>query len=184
MGRAIAIFLFFAYVWYTTYMNIKEIPSTHPSKVHKNYVSDTGKFYTSYKIDDTPAIRFENRTLYEMSQSQSEDGYMSVKIKKIRRASHRLVAQAFLPPVEGKLIVHHKNAIRNDNRATNLEWVTQAENMHYAINEGRFTYQGYRTALFCVRCNKRNNTKKCVEHFDDRDVVWHEHSTLERRKIV
>jgi hypothetical protein len=49
---------------------------------------------------------------------------------------HRLVAKAFIPNPNNYDIVNHKNGIKNDNRADNLEWVTQSENCMHAIETG------------------------------------------------
>lgn len=43
---------------------------------------------------------------------------------------HRVVAKAFCERQDGKDIVNHINGNQTDNRATNLEWVTQRENVH------------------------------------------------------
>ena len=44
--------------------------------------------------------------------------------------AQRLVALLFLPkPREDRKYVDHKNGNRGDNRVTNLEWITQSENI-------------------------------------------------------
>lgn len=49
---------------------------------------------------------------------------------------HRMVAQAFIPNVERKSDVNHKNGIKTDNRAENLEWNTRQENIIHSYKSG------------------------------------------------
>lgn len=67
---------------------------------------------------------------------------LSHKEKTLNLLVHRLVAREFVPNPEGKPCVDHKNGNRQDNRASNLEWVTHEENMHRAFISKQWTEPG------------------------------------------
>lgn len=63
--------------------------------------------------------------------------WSGVKTKKI--IIHREVAKAFVPNPNQKETVNHKNGVRMDNRANNLEWMTLKENISHSVKNGFHT---------------------------------------------
>lgn len=67
-------------------------------------------------------------------------GYPGIKLCKGGRAKHTtihaLVAHAFIGPRPKGFEVNHKNGVKTDNRATNLEYVTSKQNKAHASENG------------------------------------------------
>lgn len=64
------------------------------------------------------------------------NGYLGVKLSDKNKSKtaliHILVAKAFIPNVDNKPCVNHKDGNKHNNSIYNLEWVTYSENMKHA----------------------------------------------------
>jgi len=72
-----------------------------------------------------------------LKQSIGTDGYYKVSLcdgKTHYKRVNRLVAEAFIPKVEGKNIVNHIDLNKLNNNVDNLEWSTIKENTIHAYN--------------------------------------------------
>jgi hypothetical protein len=100
------------------------------------------------------------RKKQKKKQITSIHGYKRVWLWKNKKckvfASHRLVAQEFIPNYKNKPQINHKNGIKTDNRAENLEWVTPSENNKHAFKIGLKTQKG----------NKNNARKLTMKQAD------------------
>ena len=71
---------------------------------------------------------------------RKRNGYLSVDLyadgeRKTKRV-HRLVAEAFIPNLNNKSEVNHKDGNKLNNNVDNLEWVTTKENIRHAWANG------------------------------------------------
>lgn len=92
-----------------------------------NYaVSNLGNVYRVYGLSGR---------LKKLKLGKGKNGYLIVRLcNKITISIHREVAKAFLPaPMLPNMTVNHKNGIKSDNRAENLEWLTKQENIIHSI---------------------------------------------------
>ena len=135
------------------------------------------KGYKFYDISSAGRVR-NSRTGRHLIQSMNKqrNGYKFVQIlygedKRIARYVHRLVAQVFLPNPKGRRTVNHKNAIKTDNRASNLEWCTHKENItHFRqtiANKLQFAIKGLE---FYSKTKNGAQAKKWLQQIKDNDV--------------
>ena len=76
-----------------------------------------------------------------MSQTINDDGYPTVKLSKDGKSTritvHRLVAIAFVENPDCLPEVNHIDFNRQNAKASNLEWISHKDNIHYTIKAGR-----------------------------------------------
>lgn len=75
---------------------------------------------------------------------------------------HRLVAEAFIPNYENLPEVNHKDEDKLNNSVSNLEWVSQAENLAYGTRNKRIGL----------------HKSKAVQAFNDEGVLVAEYSSI------
>ncbi len=85
------------------------------------------------------------------------NGYRIVSLSKNKKNIifyvHRLVAHAFISNPLNKPQINHKNLIKDDNRAENLEWVTHKENNRHAIKNGIYPLKLTKKQMNHLRIN-------------------------------
>jgi Mor family transcriptional regulator len=72
--------------------------------------------------------------------SVDKDGYLKVSLSKENVAKqyfvHRLVGKSFLNNISNLPQINHKDGIKTNNKASNLEWSTALENLSHAYANG------------------------------------------------
>lgn len=96
--------------------------------------------YPGYSISSFGRVRSSRRNVDFLKPETVNNGYLRVLLtnKEERKhfLIHGLVLEAFIGPRPEDYVGNHKNGIKIDNRAENLEWVTAAENVRLALAMG------------------------------------------------
>lgn len=101
-------------------------------------VSNTGRV----KTKDRPGSGGASIRGHELIQRDNSNGYLRVNMhlkndeKSKDHLVHRIVAQSFVPEVNDKPFVNHKDGNKHNNNADNLEWCDRSENEKHAWRIG------------------------------------------------
>lgn len=103
-----------------------------------NWITVDG--YPNYRVNDDGLVQSKARGEWrDLKPGFDRYGYPRVDLYNNGRHSskhiHQLVAKAFVDGYDESLQVNHINGDKNDNRASNLEWVTCGDNLRHAYNE-------------------------------------------------
>lgn len=102
------------------------------------------------EIDEVPTYAISNfgnvqnlKTGRILKPSPNSYGYPQVSLcfgdgTYVKRTTHSLVAKAFVDGYRNGLQVNHRDTVKVNSKASNLEWVTQLENMQHARRMGLF----------------------------------------------
>ena len=95
-------------------------------------------FDADYDISDLGRVKHKFKNHYRIiSGSLHQDGFIFVTLHGKQYPLHRLVAKLWHPDTYSEeLVVNHKDGNKQNNFASNLEWVTQKENIVHSIENG------------------------------------------------
>lgn len=96
-------------------------------------------FNQLYQISNKGRVKSTRYGEPKILRCKNLNGYMVLTItvdgEKTAFRVHRLVAEYFVPNPANKEFVNHIDGVKNNNRHTNLEWLTHKENItHYHAN--------------------------------------------------
>lgn len=84
----------------------------------------------NYQASNLGNIRYKGHAKRKLQLNSSGYLYLGVRVngKFTNLRVHRLVAQTFLPKIDGKEFINHIDGDKTNNRVDNLEWCTASEN--------------------------------------------------------
>lgn len=102
-----------------------------------------------------------------LKQSIDANGYSVVTLSGKTYKVHRLVANTFILNIYNLKEVNHKNEIKTDNRACNLEWCDKTYNMNYGTRIARII-EKHKKPVKVI--NIKDNSVKICDSYSDASV--------------
>ncbi len=93
-----------------------------------------------YVHSDGYVISRKHRNVRRLIGGLTDRGYPQVTLRhngrQVTRLVHRLVAESFCPKPEGADQINHKDGNKQNNQASNLDWVSAKQNMRHSVESG------------------------------------------------
>ncbi len=126
-------------------------------------------FENFYEVSDLGRVRRTGKDV--LAFKKHSGGYVMVCLHVNRpayRTVHSLVCEAFIGPRPEGAEINHRDANKQNNYPSNLEYVTHAENMRHAVENGLNGHapRRYPDVKQCVECNAdfKPNPRKRKRH--------------------
>jgi len=98
------------------------------------------KYYEISINDETGQVNVYSNSKHakgrELLQHINSNGYLSVKLNNKNYSIHSLVAKFILGERPKDYVINHKDGNKLNNKASNLEYVTIAENIKHSVENG------------------------------------------------
>lgn len=161
--------------------------------------------FPNYYIDTKGTVI--NKKNHIIKPFTNNRGYLLVRLwnnnKSVSKLVHRLVAETFIPKIEGKCEVNHIDGDKTNNNVNNLEWCTRQENNLHAKLLGAKQYssdfRGIKIAQYdldntlikvypslreagkAVNGNHGNIKKACEKNTIYHDYLWKYYEGVETK---
>lgn len=132
------------------------------------YVTEDGKVLS----DRIKGSRRKRGPLHELNPVINNRGYATVKLRNDKTGErddilvHRLVGKAFIPNPYNLPEINHKQGIKTDNRVSELEWCTGAENMKHAVETGLYKPRGEDNGHAKLTWEQIQEIRSCYKPWD------------------
>lgn len=129
--------------------------------------------YSNYEVSNYGNIRNKN-TKQNIKQQLNIKGYNIIGLtndegERLTKSVHKFVALAFIPNLENKSTVNHKNKIKSDNKKDNLEWATSSEQNYHKNKDIKVNAKGKEIKIWSL--DKNGNKIKYYPSIKDA-LIW------------
>ena len=90
-----------------------------------------------FTVSSSAHVIYNGRFLQQVGRP-----YKMVRVWSTKHAVHKIIAKAFCKVYKPHLVVNHKDANKQNNRANNLEYCTKGQNVRHAFDMGLIKRSG------------------------------------------